>query len=857
MMFSHRSLQETKRMKKVYLCCQHHFDIVWRRSKTEQIRVRDQQITKVLNLLEKYPDFKFDFDQAICLRLYLKDHPEKKKKIKEWIRSGRIEITGGLESIPDTNMVSGEGIVRNHLLGRRWYREELGATIETACLADAFGISAQIPQILNKFGYKYLKAVRTPGLETGKGERGFWWEGLDGSGLLYGAVHNKIQTVTHMCNLPIIWDWESRIDYSLGQTLIRREDPLYLRYSTEEEPIKEYIFEAVRRAKQKSKKNIVFAVSREYFRALEKKVQKKNLPRVVGEFNPSQPGTYITRIRLKQAYRKAESFLLSGESLFTCAYILGNRYPGKSINALWRKLAWVQFHDGICGCHIDAVNHLLMRICRNVCSHSLKMVNKTFPYIAARINLVHPSVVVFNSLNWQRHDLVRIKSTDIAAIKNNKGKSLPLQKDGGDILFIGDIPSTGYSSYEIKKGAPPETEVITDSRKLNCYRFETNRYRVTLSSRGPRIIDKKLAKHPVDGPFPQIRFREDNGSLWDENFLGPIFTDSVGSSELTSLSRGEIFTAVIWKGEISCHSGQRLGNYRKESGKAINTEQNYRTLYEDLHYIRWKKELRFYQSLDRIDVTIDICWKGQNIKIMAAFPVPIDLNKSHAFYSIPFGSIERRPYYEVPHNCPESRRMNTNAAAYGRGNWPALYWVAYQDERQGVILANTGTPSHRIQEGLIQVGLIRSGTRKSSEFTPSRESHDNGNHHFEFSYLPYKGDFRDKQSYRLGYERNSPLFALISPPHHGSFPEHMSFLSLSAPNLICSGFKKSESGKSVVVRTFEIEGKNTKGSLTPGFDFSKMEETNLEELYPETREADNLEWSRYEIKTLLLVLPRK
>lgn len=823
--------------KKIYLCCQHHFDVVWRRTKEEQVKVREEQINKVIELLRQYPEFKFDFDQAICLRLYLKNHPEKKEEIKEFIRSGRIEITGGLESIMDTNMISGEGIVRNHLLGRRWYRKELGVSeVEVACLDDAFGISTQIPQILAKFGYKYLKGVRTPGLEPGKGEQGFWWEGLDGSGLLYGEPHHQIETTTHICNLPVIWDCNSRIEYSLNQALIREENPLYLCYTTEEEPIKEYIFKAVECAKQKSKKDIVFATPGEYFHSLEKKIGRKNFPKVIGEFNPSQPGTYITRIRLKQAYRKAESLLLTGECLATCAYVLGKRYPKNSINNLWRKLFWVQFHDGICGCHIDSVDHLLMRNCRNVFSQSLNLANKTIGYIAGKINLASSSLVIFNSLNWERHDLVRVKSGKIAAIKNAKGQSLPLQKDNGDILFIGDIPSVGYTTYEIKKGKPPETVSITDSHQLNGYRFETNRYRVTLSSHGPKIFDKKLEKNLIDGSFPQIRFREDNGSLWDENLLGPIFTDAVGSSKLTSLTRGKVFTAVTWKGKIICSPKQWLADY------------------EGLRYLHWKKELRFYQSLDRIDVAINLDWKGQNTKIMAAFPVPIDLNKSHAFYSIPFGEIERQPYYEIPYNCPESKRMNTKASAFGRGNWPALYWVAYQDAKWGVLLANNGTPSHQIQNGLIQVGLIRSGTQKSSNFTPSKESHDNGKHHFEFSYLPYEGDFRNKKSYHLGYEQNFPLFALITPPHQGLLPEQMSFLSLTAQNLICTGFKKAESEQGVVIRAFEMEGKNSKTFLTSGFDFKKIEETNLEEMYPKARADEDLKWAPHEIKTLLLTL---
>lgn len=53
---------------------------------------------------------------------------------------------GGMISTADTNIPGAEGLVRNRLMGLRWFKEHMNAVPQTGWLFDTFGLSAQLPQ---------------------------------------------------------------------------------------------------------------------------------------------------------------------------------------------------------------------------------------------------------------------------------------------------------------------------------------------------------------------------------------------------------------------------------------------------------------------------------------------------------------------------------------------------------------------------------------------------------------------------------------------------------------------------------------------------------------------------------------
>ena len=85
---------------------------------------------------------------------------------------------------PDTNMTSGESLVRQVLHGKRYFKEAFGVDSVVLWLPDTFGYSGALPQILKKSGVKYLVTQKIF-WSYNEGEQFpyhyFTWRGADGT----------------------------------------------------------------------------------------------------------------------------------------------------------------------------------------------------------------------------------------------------------------------------------------------------------------------------------------------------------------------------------------------------------------------------------------------------------------------------------------------------------------------------------------------------------------------------------------------------------------------------------------------------------------------------------------------------
>lgn len=112
-------------------------------------------------------------------------YPDLYGRIKERIEDGRWEAQGGMWVEPDTNVPSGESLVRQLLYGKRYFREEFKKEMDTLWLPDVFGYSAALPQILKKSGVDYFMTIKLSWNNYNQfPHHTFVWEGLDGSRVL-------------------------------------------------------------------------------------------------------------------------------------------------------------------------------------------------------------------------------------------------------------------------------------------------------------------------------------------------------------------------------------------------------------------------------------------------------------------------------------------------------------------------------------------------------------------------------------------------------------------------------------------------------------------------------------------------
>ena len=99
---------------------------------------------------------------------------------------------------------------------------------------------------------------------------------------------------------------------------------------------------------------LILATPREYFAAQ----STEGLEEIEGDFNPIFPGCYASRIALKQQNRALENALISAEKLIAINWAINwveKGQPAESLDDAWEPVLFNQFHDVLCGCHVDAV----------------------------------------------------------------------------------------------------------------------------------------------------------------------------------------------------------------------------------------------------------------------------------------------------------------------------------------------------------------------------------------------------------------------------------------------------------------------------------------------------------------------
>lgn len=780
--------KKTERNNTIPFIVIHHNDLVWRRNYDEYDEIRRQQIKLELELSRKDPTFTFGIEQSFILERYIEQEPGDKEYIQQLINDGRLEPNGAF-CIQDLNMVSGEAILMCHLYGKKYYKEVWGCDARVASLTDAFGSSAQMPQILSLAGFLYL----IPGRLNNRDQKVlpfpadgiFRWVGLDGTPFIVTAREGRFTGHGIWNDTGLVCrDKNTRVSEDLAAAQTDPADFLLI-YTTEEALITEQISGIIDTLNRTGKRKIAFRNAESFFDAAE----KDDVPHIYGEFNPVFTGCYATRISVKHDNRKAENQLF--ESEFLNLYKKGKE---KDFTNIWKQLFLVGFHDSICGCHSD---------------HANKQIREKLDYILKASAPAKP-------------DLKNGKFT-VAAMNQKTGIQLALA-----LVPPAGIPSQKYGdSYLFEFNGSFSARTFTAAKKTpaaakKCSaRFETDYYKADFSG-GIARIENKYGKNVFGNDFGELVLRPDYGTMWQEEYLGSSIVKREHTEEkLVSCEEGPVFFRVVTEGFI------------KDGPAEDGNPGNHWPGFESLSF---RKEYLFPKHADHFNLKLTIDFHGCNTKTMICFPTTVDCHTAHPVYQIPFGSMERKPYFEIPNEEVDTAEYLKHNMDYetAKGDWPALNWVDYCDWNGGLTVANNGTPGHQLKSGNIMVALLRSGTRiLDGNLMPEKGSFENGIHEYDFAFRAHE-PHKICEAEQLGQLLNHPARAVAEHIPDGTF------LAFSEENLAVSAIRRCNDG--ILIRVYETLGRYTtasiSGSLTENkqifaaqADGSGLEEEKMSELF--------------------------
>lgn len=93
-----------------------------------------------LFLLQRFPNYVFNFEGGIKYAWMKEYYPEKYELMKEYIRQGRWHIAGSSWEANDVIVPSPESFLRNVLLGQTFYEDEFGVQSRDIFFAGLFWV---------------------------------------------------------------------------------------------------------------------------------------------------------------------------------------------------------------------------------------------------------------------------------------------------------------------------------------------------------------------------------------------------------------------------------------------------------------------------------------------------------------------------------------------------------------------------------------------------------------------------------------------------------------------------------------------------------------------------------------------
>lgn len=314
-------------------------------------------ILKALNLLKKYPNYRFVLDQVAYVRPFLERYPDEEAAFRKFVAEGRLQLVGGMDIMPDDNMPGGEHFVRQLQYAKGYYREKLGVDVTVGWLLDTFGHHPQIPQILKQAGFKSFWFFR--GVSSLDVPSEFLWQGIDGTqipafwlphgyAVVYGSPGNFVEFDRFI---------RERFD-GLGR-FARGPDRVGLAGADVSEP-EEHVPALLEEFNRQNNApfTLRFGVPTEFESAVAKRTDRQVIK---GDFNPIFQGIYSSRIELKQWYRGLEVLLTSAEKLASLAGWLGLPADTEGLWRAWEPVLFNVTHDLASGVMTDNVYEDVLR----------------------------------------------------------------------------------------------------------------------------------------------------------------------------------------------------------------------------------------------------------------------------------------------------------------------------------------------------------------------------------------------------------------------------------------------------------------------------------------------------------------
>lgn len=590
-----------------------HIDTCWLWPWAETKRKVARSWSNQCDLMDRYPEHRFTCSQAQQFKWLKQYYPSVFDRVKGWIKKGHFQPIGGSWVEHDTNMPSGESLVRQFLYGQRFFESHFGERCTTFWLPDTFGYSTQIPQISRLAGMtRFFTQKLSWNNINNFPHTTFQWVALDGSQVVCHMAPSETYTAeAHFGDVRRSVTQHKSMDNDRTSLLV------FGKGDGGGGPTFEHL-EKLRRCRGLSDKTgLLPRVTMgnsvdDFFAQLEKKIANgKQLATWYGElYFELHRGTYTTQANNKRNNRKAEFLLREVEYLATLASVThqGYKYPKQEIDDMWEGVLLCQFHDCLPGSSIEMCYDDSDELYAQIFETGHKAREEALKALGLAEQGSGQDLMAINTFPWPRSEVVKIPE----ALATSTGPKYALVSGETGVMRCGPAVSTTK---------PP---VTVSEIKPGVFRLQNASLRVEVHNGVITSLFDRQAEREVianGGRAGQLVIFDDKPLYWQAWDVEVYHLESrkeLASGPTSISERDEHRVSVVTETKISDQSWVRT---TISLAAAVPNQPSY------------------------VEFSSEVEWK-ENMKFLKV-EFPVDITNTEASYETQYGIIRRPTHYNT------------------------------------------------------------------------------------------------------------------------------------------------------------------------------------------------------------------
>ncbi|KKY26012.1 putative alpha-mannosidase [Diplodia seriata] len=792
-----------------------HIDTCWLWPWAETKRKVARSWSNQCDLMDRYPELRFCCSQAQQYKWLEQLYPSVYDRVKQKVKEGRFQPIGGSWVEHDTNMPSGESLVRQFVYGQRFFESHFGQRCKTFWLPDTFGYSTQLPQLCRLAGMSRFFTQKLSWNNINNfPHTTFNWVSLDGSQVICHMTPAETYTAeAHFGDVKRSVTQHKSLDQDATSLLV------FGKGDGGGGPTWQHV-EKLRRCRGVS--DNVGLLPRvkmgdsvdDFFAKLEKKAEEgTDFVTWYGElYFELHRGTYTTQANNKRNNRKSEILLHDIEYLATLASIkdlvLGGestyKYPKEAIDDMWESTLLCQFHDCLPGSSIEMCYDDSDELYEKVFQTGDKLLSDALDVLGFEKKPSNTArVVALNTLPWSRSEIVKLSNTWWGQVEGPTGILAVQLASTNSTVSINEIRKDVYQLTNSQFRVEIDQGVITSLVDL-----QAKREIIPSGKKANQLVifdDKPLYWQAWDVEVYHLESRQElKPSQWSISESGPHRASVVIETRISDKS---------WvKTTISLSA----------------------TVDDQPSYVEMESEVEWHESMKFLKVEF-----------------PVDIVNQEASYETQFGIVRRPTHYNTTWDMAKFEVC-------------CHKWADLSEAGYGVSILNDSKYGFATCGNLMRLSLLRAPKAPDAHA-------DMGSHRIRYAILPHSGPVGSK-TVRSAFNFNHPLKFQAHPEPWAVQGLLSTFKIVGSDALILDTVKRGEddddvsrgelpkrTGRSVILRVYDSLGGRARGRIEWGkVPVKKAFKTNLLEDDGEELDVEDggveVELRAFEVATFRLQL---